>query len=142
MTPIPLRRQGIPAYSANISTTRAILEPYEHYTRLRELGPVVWLSKQRVYAFSRFAECKAVLRDDKTFLSGNGVGLNPIVNRLSRGTTLTSDGQEHDERRKLVAHRLLPRALRTMSEDVERRAGEIVTAALTRTEVDGVKDLA
>lgn len=142
MTPIPLRRQGIPAYSANIYTTRAILEPYEHYTRLRELGPVVWLSKQRVYAFSRFAECKAVLRDDKTFLSGNGVGLNPIVNRLSRGTTLTSDGQEHDERRKLVAHRLLPRALRTMSEDVERRAGEIVTTALTRTEVDGVKDLA
>jgi len=139
---IPVPRNGIPVYRPNIYSTRAILDPYRHYVRLRDLGAVVWLSKQRVYALPRYAECKAVLRDDTTFLSGAGVGLNPFVNRLSRGTTLTSDGEEHDKRRKLVAHRLLPRALRLMTDDVERRAGQIVAAALARGEVDGVEDLA
>jgi cytochrome P450 len=135
-------RTNIPAYRPNIYSTRAIADPYPHYARLRDLGPVVWLSRQRVYALPRYAECKAVLRDDKTFLSGDGVGLNPVVNRLSRGTTLNSDGAEHDQRRKLVAHRLLPRALRAMGDAVEARAAELVDAAVARGEVDGVRDLA
>ncbi|WP_123023739.1 cytochrome P450 [Mycolicibacterium stellerae] len=132
----------VPAYPANIYTTDAIIDPYPHYARLREHGPVVWLSRHRLYALPRYAECKAVLRDDKTFISGDGVALNPFTNRLSRGTTLISDGAEHDQRRKLVAHRLLPRALRTISENVDRLAADVVDAALQRGEVDGVADLA
>ena len=110
---------AVPAYRPDIYTTDAIVDPYPHYARLRELGPVVWLSKHRVYALPRFAECKAVLRDDATFVSGHGVALNPIANRLSRGTTLNSDGAEHDQRRKLLAHRMLPRALRAISDSVD-----------------------
>jgi cytochrome P450 len=83
-----------------------------------------------------------VLRDDSTFVSGEGVGLNRIFNRLSRGTTLNSDGDEHDQRRKLVAHRLLPRALRTMSDVVTHQAEQLVAEAVRRQHVDGVTDLA
>ncbi len=133
---------GVAEYPANIYTTDAIVDPYPHYARLRARGSVVWLSRHRVFALPRYAECKAVLRDDKTFISGKGVALNPITNRLSRGTTLISDGAEHDQRRKLVAHRMLPRALRDISDDVDRQAAEVVTAALARGEVDGVDDLA
>jgi cytochrome P450 len=135
-------RKGIPVDRPNIYGTRAIVDPYPHYARLRGLGPVVWLSRQRVYALPRYAECKAVLRDDKTFVSGDGVGLNPVANRLSQGTTLNSDGAEHDRRRKLVAHRLLPRALRAMSDTVERQATQLVDGAVARGEVDGVRDIA
>jgi cytochrome P450 len=67
-----LRRNGIPSYRPDIYSTDAIVDPYPHYARLRELGPVVWLARQRVYAVPRYAECKLVLRDDKTFSSGNG----------------------------------------------------------------------
>jgi cytochrome P450 len=134
--------RGVQAYPANIYTTDAIVDPYPHYTRLREKGPVVWLSRHRLYALPRYTECKSVLRDDKTFISGSGVALNPLTNRLSRGTTLTSDGAEHDQRRKLVAHRMLPRALRTISDNVDRLAADVVTVALERGEVDGVNDLA
>jgi cytochrome P450 len=139
---MPKRAKDVPVYRPNIYSARAIADPYPHYRRLRDLGPVVWLARQRVYALPRFAECKAVLRDDKSFISGNGVGLNPLVNLLSRGTTLTSDGAEHDQRRKLVAHRLLPRALRAMTDTVEQQAAELVDAALERGDVDGVRDLA
>lgn len=133
---------GIPRYRPDIYSRAAILDPYPHYRRLRELGPVVWLPRQRVYALPRYAECKATLRDDATFGSTESVAPNPVSNRLSRGTTLASDGTEHDQRRKLVAHRLLPRALRSISESVDDTAAAVVDAALERDVVDAVDDLA
>lgn len=131
-----------PTYRSDIYSPAAITDPYPHYARLRALGPVVRLSRHRVYAIPRYTECKAILRDDKTFISGAGVGLNPIPNIFSKGTTLASDGATHDGRRKLVAHRLLPRALRAMAADVDRLAGDIVDRAVARGAVDGVDDIA
>jgi cytochrome P450 len=90
-------RNGVPEYHADIYTTDAIVDPYPHYARLRQRGSVVWLRRHRAFALPRYAECKAVLRDDKAFVSGKGVALNPLTNRLSRGTTLNSDGAEHDQ---------------------------------------------
>ncbi|MDT5089546.1 MAG: hypothetical protein QOG47_2253 [Mycobacterium sp.] len=133
---------GVPVYRRDIYATEAIVNPYPHYDRLRQLGSVVWLPKQRVYALPRFAECKAVLRDDSAFVSGSGVALNAISNRLSRGTTLNSDGTEHSRRRKLVAHRMLPRALAAISDSVTEQAAHVVDAAVAKGEIDGVTDLA
>lgn len=136
------RHRNVPTYHPDIYSTAAIVDPYPHYARMRELGPVVWLSSQRVYALPRYAECKAALRDDATFISGKGVALNAFTNRMSRGTTLNSDGQDHDKRRKLVAHRLTPKALRKISDTVTSQAEQIVDAAVARRSVDGVRDLA
>lgn len=44
------RPAGVPVYKPDIYSTDAILDPYPHYQRLRDLGPVVWLSKQKAYA--------------------------------------------------------------------------------------------
>lgn len=132
----------VPVYRTNIYTTDAIVDPYPYYAALRQLGPVVWLKRHRAYALPRFAECKAVLRDDESFVSGRGVALNRLTNRLARGTTLNSDGADHDQRRKLVAHRLLPRALRGLDDTVNDLAADVVDTALVRGEVDGVEDLA
>ena len=133
---------GIPVFKPDIYSVDAITDPHPHYQQLRDLGPVVWLEKQRVYALPRYAECKTVLRDDKTFLSGHGVALNPITNRMSHGTTLNSDGVEHEQRRKRVAHRMLPRALRAVSESVDETARSVVETALNKGAIDGVNDLA
>lgn len=136
------RPAGLPSYEPDIYSVDGITDPYPHYQRLRDLGPVVWLAKQRAYALPRYAECKAVLRDDKNFLSGHGVALNPITNRMSHGTTLNSDGVEHEQRRKSVAHRMLPRALRAISDTVDDAARRVVETALDKGEIDGVADLA
>jgi cytochrome P450 len=131
-----------PVYKPDIYSVDAIVNPYPHYQRLRDLGPVVWLAEHKLYALPRYAECRAALLDDKTFVSGKGVALNPIANYLSRGTTLNSDGIEHDQRRKLLAHRMLPRALRAIIDSVDETAAAVVDAALQKGEVDGVDDLA
>lgn len=133
---------GVAVDRANIYATDALLNPYPHYRRLRRAGSVVWLRRHRVYALPRYAECKATLRNDGLFISGNGVALNPLSNRLSRGTTLNSDGAEHDQRRKLLAHRLLPRALRSVGESIDEQADAVVEAAVRRGAVDAVADLA
>lgn len=133
---------GAPVYKPDIYAVDAIVNPYPHYQRLRDLGPVVWLTKHKVYALPRYAECKTALRDDTTFLSGSGVALNRFTNRMARGTTLNSDGAEHDRRRKLVAHRLLPRALRAITDSVDATAAAVVGAALDKGEIDGVHDVA
>lgn len=131
-----------PTFSENLYSRSAILHPYAHYTRLRAQGAVVWLERHKTYALPRYAECKAALLDDATFVSGRGVGLNPISNRFSRGTTLNSDGAQHAERRSLVAHRLTPRALRALQEQVQEQAELVVADAVQRRLVDGVEELA
>ncbi|WP_328353034.1 cytochrome P450 [Mycobacterium sp. NBC_00419] len=127
------------AYRGDVYSSAAILDPYPHYRRLRELGPVVWLPKQKVHALPRYTECKAVLRDDERFISTGGVALNRLSNRLSRGTTLASDGPEHDLRRKQIAHRMLPRALNAISDQIHDRAEQLVESAVRRGGIDGAE---
>ncbi|MDT0328542.1 cytochrome P450 [Nocardiopsis lambiniae] len=129
----------VPVHRSDLYSAAAIRDPYPRYTALRDLGPVVWLSRHKVYALPRYAECKAVLLDDETFISGEGVALNCVANRTGRGTTLYSDGEDHARRRGQVAHRLTPRALRSMKDAVERQAAEVVDAAVARRTVDGVE---
>ena len=133
---------SVPQYRANLYSVASSTDPYPHYRRMRELGPVVRLPRHRVHAITRYAGCKAVLLDAKTFISGDGVGLNPVVNRLGRDTTLNSDGEDHARRRKLVAPRMTPRALLAMKQQIEDMADAVVGAALERGAVDGVADLA
>ncbi|MEV2221852.1 cytochrome P450 [Nocardia vinacea] len=132
-------RANVPVYRPDIYSRHGILDPYPHYARLRELGPVVWLAKQRAYALPRYAECKTVLLDDRTFVSGAGVGLNPVANRLSKGTTLNSDGEDHKRRRALLARRLSPRGLRAMRESIDQQAAAAVEQAVARGRIDGVE---
>lgn len=134
-------RAVTPIFGGNLYSPAAIADPYPVYAELRSLGPVVRLKRHRAFALTRYEECKHTLLNDETFLSGRGVGLNPVANRMSRGTTLNSDGEDHASRRKLVAHRLTPRALRSMSETIELAADRIAADAVARGVVDGV-DLA
>lgn len=133
---------GVPVYDADLFAPEAIADPYPHYEALRALGPVVWLRAQGMYAVGRHAEVKHVLMQPNTFVSGRGVTYNAPINTLSKGTTLNSDGAVHDQRRKMLAHRLTPKALRSMTDAVRQAAEATVDRALTRPRVDGVDDLA
>jgi cytochrome P450 len=131
-----------PVYRADLYSKTAIRDPYPHYAAMRALGPVVWLPKQKLYALPRYAEVKAVLRDDDTFRSGGGVALNTISRTVGRRSFLMLDGSEHDRIRKLTAHRLIPRALRQLQTQIDDLAEETVRAAVANGGVDGVRDIA
>ncbi|MHC3473538.1 cytochrome P450 [Streptomyces sp. 7R007] len=132
-------RTEIPVYHPDLYSASAIRDTYPHYAALRALGPVVHLSKHKIYALPRYAECRQVLLDDDTFVSSSGVALNPVANRIGQGTTLFSDGQDHARRRSLLAHRLTPRALRTMKDTIDQQATAVVEDAVARRTVDAVE---
>ncbi|MEC3976966.1 hypothetical protein [Amycolatopsis sp. H20-H5] len=109
---------AIPSYPHDIFTDQALLNPHEHYRALRELGPVVRLDAHQMYVLPRYAHVRAALGDAAVFCSGHGVGLNEMINKAGRGTTLTSDGEPQHPNH----HRHLPRRdfVRRGDADLER----------------------
>ncbi|OZM81328.1 cytochrome P450 [Pseudonocardia sp. MH-G8] len=133
---------AVPTYGSDIYEDDALLEPYEHYRALRELGPAVWLEQHGAFAVARHTEARAVLLDTDTFRSAGGIALNEPANQAILGCTLASDGDLHATLRKVVAHRLTPRALRPMRDLVTERADELVARLVRQGSFDAVSDLA
>ncbi|MBB4683323.1 cytochrome P450 [Amycolatopsis jiangsuensis] len=133
---------AIPAYPHDIWTDDVLLDPHPHYRALRELGPVVWLEAHQMYAVPRYAEARAVLRAGDTFCSGQGVGLNDVINGIGAGTTLMSDGKLHDHLRSVIGPGLTPRALRSIRTSVRQLATELVGRLVAQGSFDAVADLA
>ncbi|MFF4806394.1 cytochrome P450 [Streptomyces sp. NPDC001351] len=115
---------------------------YEQYRQLRELGPVVRLREPDTYAVTRYAEVKAALADHTSFISGEGVGFNPELNQMIRGTTLVSDPPEHDLLRSVVADGLKPRVIRGRGEEIAQKARSLVADVVSKGEIEGVRELA
>lgn len=132
----------IPTYEHDIFTDEVLLDPYEHYRALRDLGPVVWLEAHQMYVIPRYAELRAALADADTFCSGQGVGLNDFVNTAAEGTTLMSDGERHARRRNLLFGPLTPKALVPLRESVQATAHKLVEDLATRGSFDAVTELA
>jgi cytochrome P450 len=132
----------VPTYDADLFTDDALAEPYGHYRALRDLGPVVWLEAHGVYAVARFEDVRAVLADPEVFCSGQGVGLNDVLNELGRGTTLMSDGDDHRRLRGVIGRPLTPKALAELRPQARERAAELADRLVQRSAFDAVSDLA
>src|SRR4051794_22721595 len=91
-----------PSSAVDLFTDELLAEPYAAYAELRDQGPFVHLTQHDLYAVPRSAEARQVLDDPTTFISGQGVGLNDLINAMGRGTTLMSDGEAHDRQRDVI----------------------------------------
>jgi cytochrome P450 len=132
----------VPRYDADLFTDDALDDPYPHLRALREAGPLVWLEAHGMYAATRYAEVRAILGNHTTFVSGEGVALNDVINRLGRGTTLMSDGDEHRTQREVIGRPLTPRALADLRPDAQAIADALVDRLVERRRFDAVTDLA
>ena len=131
-----------PIYDVDLYDDDVLRDPYPHYRALRELGPVVWLPRNALYALGRFEDVRAALRNPALFSSAQGVAANDHVNEMSRGTTLASDAPLHDRLRAIIAAPLLPRALEQIGPDIRAEARRLVDDLVTRGQFDAVADLA
>ena len=93
---------GVPVYHGDFYSDDFILNPTQGYADLRALGPVIWMEQQNAYAVTCYNEVVHVLRNPATFISGNGISMNDDVNALLKGSTVNSDGDEHDSRRRVT----------------------------------------
>lgn len=131
-----------PVTEEDFFSTENITDPYPAYRRLREVGPVVGLGDTGVIAVAHYETVKALLSDNATWVSGQGVALNDFSNNILRGTTLASDPPLHRTLRVVVANQLTPQGLRPREGSILNIAEGIVARALEAGDIDGVPAIA
>jgi cytochrome P450 len=107
-------------------TDRALLNPWPLYRELRKMGPAAWLEKYRMFALTRYDVAVKALRDWEAFPSSFGVMMNDDMNQVLRGNTLCSDGDAHNQLRRVVMRPLTPVAIKLLQDEVEREAEGVV----------------
>ncbi|MBB5224185.1 hypothetical protein HNP73_004146 [Amaricoccus macauensis] len=120
-------------------------DPYPDQERLREAGPVVWLSRYGVRAVARYTEVHAVLNDWQTFCSSRGVGLSDFaVEKPWRDPSLVleTDPPEHDRARAVLQRVVSPIVMRRLRDNMVAKADALVAELVARREIDGIRDLA
>ena len=131
-----------PTYDVDFYSDAFILDPLRHYERMRELGPIVWLPQNKVYALSRYKECTEALRQPLLFSSSRGISLSDKVNNILKGSTLHSDPPEHDRTKEITAAPLFPGALKTVEGRIKDAAEGLVDRLCARGQFDAISDFA
>jgi 4-methoxybenzoate monooxygenase (O-demethylating) len=119
--------------------------PDPFHARLRDAGPVVYLTRHDVYAMARYAEVRAALVNWQDYQSGAGVGLSDFRRETPwrpPSLVLEADPPHHDAPRRVLAEVLSPRALRDLRQHWFDEAERLVDKVLVRDELDAVPELA
>jgi len=120
-------------------------DPYPHYERMREAGPVVWLSQYQCYAVARHDEVQKVLGDWETFSSAAGVGLanfNKEKPWRPPSLVLEADPPLHTRTRTVLTRVLSPGNIRKLRGEFEREAENLIDRIVAMGRFDAVKDFA
>jgi cytochrome P450 len=146
MAALALRRPrrggpGGPAVDVDLYSDAVVEDSAAAFARIREAGPVVWLPRHRMWAMGRFEDVREALRDAGLFRSGHGVAANPLTNLAARKTTLSSDGETHAVRRKVLMRSLGAKAIAPVAERLDAEAAAIVEGLVGRGEFDAARDL-
>ncbi len=136
---------GVPSSDLDPFSDDFLTDPYPGHEELRELGPVVWLSRYDAYAMARYDEVQSSLTDWQTFCSSAGVGLSDF--RKDKpwrppSIILEADPPLHSRSRAVLARVLSPAALRDLRATFEDEAERLVERLVARGRFDAVKDLA
>jgi hypothetical protein len=137
---------GIPAMDDDPFGPEVLEDPLPFQHRLREAGPVVFLTRYGVYGMGRYAEVLEALRNWQGFQSGAGVGLSNFRTEKPwrpPSLLLETDPPRHDAPRRVLSGLLTPRALRRLRDTWRSAAEELVEHVLAAgPEFDAVPALA
>lgn len=134
---------AIPSTSLDLYSDAQLLEPFEAYRELRDLGPLVYLETLDAYVAARYRDVKEILSRPDVFLSGQGVMMNDPINAAYGGMVgLCSDGERHRQLRTVEARPLSPKALGKLREVIESEAVQVVKSVTDRKTFDAATELA
>lgn len=121
-----------------------LTDPYPLFARLRDAGPTVWLEKYGVHAFTRFEECRRILADHETFISGAGVGPRNYHRQppWRPAGILDSDPPLHTPLRTAMAGVISPRNVRALRAAFQEFAVRLVDRILDEREFNAITDMA
>jgi cytochrome P450 len=135
----------VPASDADPFCAEFFEDPHRVHEELRELGPVVWLTRYKVWAVARYAEVYAVLSDWQTFSSARGVGIQDVSREKPwrpKSLVLETDPPLHDRTRRVLNRVLSPAAMQRLRERFAAEAEQLIAELKAREEFDAIPDLA
>src|SRR4051812_158816 len=132
---------SVPTSDRNLFADEVLLDPYPLYAELRELGGVVHLPANDVYALTRYDVIRGALGNPETF-SSRTIAFNPMANEALQGTSLASDPPVHTQLRATLTENLSPRALRGLKTQIDAKAAALVDELVARGSFDAVDALA
>ncbi|MFB7333250.1 cytochrome P450 [Streptomyces adustus] len=130
-----------PTSDVDLFANDVLLDPHPVHAELRELGPVVHLPKNDVYALTRYDAIRAALGDWESF-SSTSIAFNPAANQALTGTSLASDPPVHTQLRATLTENLSPRALRGLKGRIEAKADSLVAELVEQGSFEAVDALA
>ncbi|WPB94288.1 cytochrome P450 [Streptomyces malaysiensis] len=131
-----------PTSDADLFSDENLNDPFPLFARLRTLGPAVWMRKHNAWAVAGYDDIKAVLADHDLFSSFPNPALEPQRPEIPQGGPLGSDPPDHTRLRAILSEKLAPRALRTLRQDIERQADNLIAEVVERSEVEVVSQVA
>ncbi len=119
-------------------------DPFDHYARLREAGPLLWHDDPGVWIVSHHAEVMEVVAHPARFCSSDGVMVEEIgVTYDAPPTIMHTDPPEHTRYRKLVQPAFRPAVIRGLEATVRARIVDLLDAEVTPgTPLDVVEAIA
>ena len=129
-------------YWGDLYGSAALRDPYPAYEKIRNLGSAVWMPRRRLWAVGRYEDVRDALRADDRLLSGKGVAANNPVNRQAPPITLTSDGDTHTRRRKVLMQPVMPGPLNELRPRLEEIADRLVNELAAGEQFDAIGDFA
>lgn len=136
---------GVPVLDDDPFGVEILTDPYPFHEKMRDAGPVVYLSKYQVYAMARHNEVYSSLQDWRTFISSRGAGLTDFAKEKPwrpKSLLLETEPPEHDIFRSTMADVISPRTMRTLRAQFTVPAVDIAEQLVAQREFDAVTDLA
>jgi cytochrome P450 len=131
-----------PSDPVNLYDDAVIRDPWPHYARLRDLGPVVWMETLGNYAFTQYDTVRNGLRDHETYISSLGAAADGFGCTHQRGNTVASDAPRHTTLRDTISPPLLRDSVETLRPQIQNIADDIVANCMQKGSFEAITDLA
>lgn len=131
-----------PSDPVNLYDDAVIRDPWPHYARLRDLGPVVWMEALGNYAFTQYDTVRNGLRDHETYISSLGAAADDFGCTHQRGNTVASDAPRHTTLRDTISPPLLRDSVETLRPQIQNIADDIVANCMQKGSFEAITDLA
>lgn len=119
-------------------------DPFAHYARLREIGPVVWIERYQIWCVTRYAQVREVLSDWETYSNAGGGGLSnyfKVKPWRPPSLILDVDPPEHTRTRKVLMNLFTATAIKRLQGELEQVAEALIEQAVAQREIEAVEDL-
>jgi cytochrome P450 len=136
---------GMPVWDVDPYDENILRDPNDYYTKLRNLGDVVYIPRYSVLAVGRYEITHNVFSDYQNFVSSRGVGLNDFA--LGKpwrqpSIILEVDPPEHTRTRKVMARALSPKIMRTLGNLFREAAEKVVDDIIALGSIEAISELA